>query len=121
MYATLTTAGAVTEHEGIPDLEALQAVVAAGTKDGQGWVEACRVKLGGVDVVMWLHEEGKYAGPGDRPLATNSIATGIALDSRSIRLTDWICGDVVFTGSEDDEGETTSLPVEALDSLKAVA
>ena len=65
-------------------------------------------------VTMWLNEEGKLFGKPHNPYAQRvwdkEFGTG----------TDYIVGDVVFSGLPDDEGDTMGLTDEALQILLAV-
>lgn len=63
------------------------------------------------DLTVWLNEEGKLIG-----MPVNLIGTHMW--ERSFGQTDVLVGDVVFTGSSDDEGETLPLPNEWLVQLQ---
>jgi hypothetical protein len=55
------------------------------------------------DFTMWVNEEGKLLG-----LEENKIAT-VIWEVRFGLGTDIICGDVVFTGGMDEDGETLTI------------
>jgi hypothetical protein len=55
------------------------------------------------DFTMWVNEEGKLLG-----LPVNEIAT-VIWEVRFGLDTDIICGDVVFTGGMDEDGETLTI------------
>ena len=55
------------------------------------------------DFTMWVNEEGKLLG-----LEENKIAT-VIWEVRFGIGTDIICGDVVFTGGMDEDGETLTI------------
>lgn len=98
MYYTVTPEGRWSEHEGVPDLDALTAAVG-------GYVEAVGMTREGDDAILWLNEEGKLEG-----LPRNESATLIAHSFEAIQTADYIAGSAVFTGAPDENGDTTSLP-----------
>jgi hypothetical protein len=62
---------------------------------------------------MWCNEEGKMEG-----LAHNPV--GQALWVQAFGATDYIVGDVVFTGGTDKDGETLPLSEERAREIRAV-
>jgi hypothetical protein len=69
----------------------------------------------GPEITMWVNEEGLLRGD----LVQNWIATGFMRELFSSRSP--IMGDVVFTGGNDEEGNTLSIPTDALESLVGMA
>jgi hypothetical protein len=55
------------------------------------------------DFTMWVNEEGKLLGLEENKIATVIWEVRFGLD------TDIICGDVVFTGGMDEDGETLTI------------
>lgn len=55
------------------------------------------------DFTMWANEEGKLLGLEENKIATVIWEVRFGLD------TDIICGDVVFTGGMDEDGETLTI------------
>ena len=70
-----------------------------------GWIEC--VELTKLNADMWVNEEGKLNG-----LGYNFFGT--ILWELQYGLTDIIVGDIVLTGSVDDEGNTLGLSEETL-------
>ena len=106
MWATLIVDGAFEKHEGVPTLEQMQEWVKAPSQHS-AMVEVVELKHG---IDMWLNEEGKYVFGEPVPREfVNRRATMFAHEAHSISVSDWISGDVVFTGGADDEGETVGL------------
>jgi hypothetical protein len=105
MWATLTVEGEFEVHDGVPSLEQMQGIV-KGPEQAYGLVEVVELKHG---ITMWINEEGKYEDP-----RRNGRATIFAREARSIYPNDHICGDVLFTGGPDEEGETQGLTDEQL-------
>lgn len=87
-----------------------------GLKDMQrivgGWIQPIAIEVGGVEVEMYLNEEGKIIG-----LPRNDEATGLCRPGVDIFEGDFISGDVFIIGGVDDEGESTSIPPEVADAL----
>jgi hypothetical protein len=98
----ITTDGNVAELDSI-SLAVLQESVG-------GWVQAIDLRD---DVTMWCNEEGKMEG-----LAHNPV--GQALWVQAYGATDYIVGDVVFTGGTDKDGETLPLSEERAREIRAV-
>ena len=71
----------------------------------QGYVE--RVHFN--DYVMWVNEEGKLKG-----LDFNVFADDL-FSQQYVSTGDWIVGDVVFTGLDDEEGNTIGLTDEQVE------
>lgn len=69
----------------------------------------------GPEITMWVNEEGLLRGD----LVQNWIATGFMRELFSSRSP--IMGDVVFTGGVDEDGNTLSVPADALESLRGMA
>lgn len=120
MYATLTTEGVYEEHEGVPTLDEMQAIVAQGATPGHRWVEALELRHG---ITMWSNEEAKYAGPpcgaiicrhDGHALPRNARATFAAQEYPGLFPGDFIAGDVVFTSHDPETGETAGLNDEQL-------
>lgn len=97
MYIVITTDREVTEHEGLPDLDRLQAIAG-------GDVETIGLNREGIFAVMWFGEDGKRAS-----LDVNEAATYIAQMWAGISPNDFVVGPVILTGSADEEGDTTPL------------
>jgi hypothetical protein len=55
------------------------------------------------DFTMWVNEEGKLLGLEENKIATVIWEVRFGID------TDIICGDVVFTGGMDEDGETLTI------------
>jgi len=106
MWATLTVDGEFVRGDGVPALEVMQDFVKGPDQRGGTLVEVVEIKH---DIAMWINEEGKY-----EDQRVNHRATMFAHEAKSIRTIDYICGDVVFTGGPDDEGETMGLTDEQL-------
>ncbi|MGV0985065.1 MAG: DUF3846 domain-containing protein [Limnohabitans sp.] len=113
MWATLKVDGTFEKHEGVPTLEEMQEFVRAPQQaPGQGMVEVVELKHG---IDMWLNEEGKYVFGEPAPMEFwNRRATMFAHEAKAIYPSDMIVGDVLFTGGNDDEGETVGLSDEQL-------
>lgn len=62
-------------------------------------------------LTIWVNEEGKLYGLPINPMAT-------FLWEKYFGLTDFICGDVIFTGGTDEEGETLGLDEETAKELR---
>lgn len=97
----ITTGGEVRELDSI-ELEALQKAVG-------GWVQAIGLRP---DLTMWLNEEGKVNG-----LPHNQIGQAF-WDNVYGEGTDYISGDVVFTGGTDENGETLALSDDIAEAVK---
>jgi hypothetical protein len=82
-------------------LEQLQGVVG-------GWVQAVDFTD---NLTIWVNEEGKLVGLPINPMAT-------FLWEKYFGLTDFICGDVIFTGGTDEEGATLGLDEETAKELR---
>jgi len=106
MWATLTVDGEFEQHDGVPELEEMQTFVTGPTQRGRALVEVVEIKHG---ITMWINEEGKYEDP-----RRNHRATFFAHEAKAIYAQDFICGNVLFTGGADDEGETEGLNAEQL-------
>ena len=65
-----------------------------------GWVQAIDLTT---SMTMWCNEEGKLEGLPHNPFAQKLWDVAFGAD------TDYIVGDVVFTGTPDDEGYTTAV------------
>ena len=63
------------------------------------------------DLTLWCNEEGKLYGLPINPMAT-------FLWEKSFGLTDFICGNVIFTGGTGEEGETLGLNEETAKELR---
>lgn len=94
MWITLNTKGGFVTRVGIPTGPEIHEFVG-------GYFEVVRIKH---DILMWLNEEGKLI---DLPM--NRGATMLAHMAGAISEYDYIAGNVVFTGSEDDHGDHTAL------------
>lgn len=93
----VTTKGDITEIDLSRDsLTALQEGVG-------GWVQAIDLTT---TMTMWCNEEGKLEGLPHNPFAQ------AMWDKAFGAHTDYIVGDVVFTGTPDDEGYTQSVTAE---------
>jgi hypothetical protein len=73
-----------------------------------GYIEC--VYLHNRNLDLWLNEEGKITG-----LPVNPKATGLWMEMYG--LTDMIVGDVIITGTADEEGYTTGLTDEEVTQL----
>lgn len=98
----ISTDGNVTELDSI-SLAVLQESVG-------GWVQAIDLRD---DVTMWCNEEGKMEGLPHNPV-------GQALWVQAFGATDYIVGDVVFTGGTDRDGETLPLSEDRAREIRAV-
>lgn len=78
----------------------------------EGLVQCVALPQNGVE--MWLNDEGKLIG-----LLTNLTATKVW--ESEYGHTDWIAGNVVFTGPADEEGYITDLDEEVVESLQIFA
>lgn len=105
-WATLKTDGEFAVHEGIPELEDLQAAVG-------GYVQVLEVKS---EITMWCNEDvpEKFMGVPRREWE-NPLATWLVQDAG---INDVIAKDVAFTGGPDEEGETTGLTEEQVEYLR---
>jgi hypothetical protein len=99
----ITTAGAVEELDMSADgLQVLQTAVG-------GWVQAIDLDD---ELTMWLNEEGKLVGLPHNPYAQ------FAWDKRFGAHTDYMVGDVVFTGGTDEDGATLGLDQDTADQIR---
>jgi len=101
---TLNTEGEAKEVElveGESQLDKLQQAVG-------GWVQAVDFTP---NLTLWCNEEGKLIGLPINPMAT-------FLWEKYFGLTDFICGNVIFTGGTGDEGETLGLNEETAKELR---
>lgn len=98
----ITTDGNVQELDSI-SLAVLQESVG-------GYVQAIDLRD---DVTMWCNEEGKLEGLPHNPV-------GQALWAQAFGATDYIVGNVVFTGGADKDGETLPLSEERASEIRAV-
>jgi hypothetical protein len=99
----VTTTGAVEELDMTADgLQVLQTAVG-------GWVQAIDLDD---ELTMWLNEEGKLVGLAHNPYAQ------LAWDKRFGAHTDYMVGDVVFTGGTDEEGATLGLDQDTADQIR---
>jgi len=73
-----------------------------------GWVQAVDFTP---QLTIWVNEEGKLHGLPINPMAT-------FLWEKYFGLTDYICGNVIFTGGTDDEGYTLGLNEETAEQLR---
>lgn len=94
----MTTALIVKADGTVQELESLS-LTALQTAVG-GWVQAIDLSP---EVSLWCNEEGKLVGLPHNPHAQ------ILWDEAFGAGTDFIVGDVVFTGTPDSEGETQGL------------
>jgi hypothetical protein len=97
----ITTSGEVRELDSI-ELETLQKAVG-------GWVQAIGLRP---DLTLWLNEESKLLG-----LPHNQIGQAF-WDNVYGEGTDYITGDVVFTGGTDEDGETLALSDDIAEAVK---
>jgi hypothetical protein len=99
----ITTTGTVEELDMTADgLQVLQTAVG-------GWVQAIDLDD---ELTMWLNEEGKLVGLPHNPYAQ------FAWDKRFGAHTDYMVGDVVFTGGTDEEGATLGLDPDTADQIR---
>lgn len=70
-------------------------------------------------LTVFLDEEGKYTGPDGGPKPTNQRVTALAHQDRSIFDWDFVCGDVIFMGLYDNDGETLSLTDDQVHHVQA--
>ena len=101
---TLNTEGEAKEVElveGESQLDKLQEAVG-------GWVQAVDFTP---NLTIWVNEEGKLIGLPINPMAT-------FLWEKYFGLTDFICGNVIFTGGTGEEGETLGLNEETAKELR---
>jgi Domain of unknown function (DUF3846) len=121
MYATLTAEGTFEKHEGKPSLEQMQEFVAGPGQKARGesgMVELVQIAHG---IDMWFNEEGKYECVTDEGVAIeNKVATMFAQKEPGLFAGDWIAGDALFTGSDDD-GETIGLTDEQMAYVEQAA
>lgn len=73
-----------------------------------GWVQAVDFTP---QLTIWVNEEGKLHGLPINPMAT-------FLWEKYFGLTDYICGNVIFTGGTDSEGYTLGLNEETAEQLR---
>lgn len=102
-WLTLSTAGEVRRHSGVPSADDLHRSVG-------GYFEAITIKVLGKNITMYLNEEGKFGNSRDNDIATE-LAQGM------IAAWDYIVGDVVLTGPAGKSGEETSLPLDVAEYL----
>jgi len=76
-----------------------------------GYVEAITLSP---DLIMWVNEDGK-----GNKLPFNQAATSIFVKHRGG--TDFIVGQVVFTGGNDSNGDTTGIGEDQIQQLKTYA
>ena len=101
----VTTAGVVTELDLSEDsLATLQNGVG-------GWVQAIDLTT---SMTMWCNEEGKLNGLPHNPFAQKLWDVALGAD------TDYIVGDVVFTGTPDEEGYTTGITAQDEEVIRNV-
>jgi len=101
----VTTAGVVTELDLSEDsLATLQNGVG-------GWVQAIDLTT---SMTMWCNEEGKLNGLPHNPFAQKLWDVAFGAD------TDYIVGDVVFTGTPDEEGYTTGITAQDEEVIRNV-
>jgi hypothetical protein len=99
----VTTTGAVEELDMTADgLQVLQTAVG-------GWVQAIDLDD---SLTMWLNEDGKLVGLPHNPYAQ------FAWDKRFGVHTDYMVGDVIFTGGTDEEGATLGLDRDTADQIR---
>jgi hypothetical protein len=99
----ITTTGEVTDLDLSTDsLQTLQTAVG-------GWVQVIDLDD---SLSMWLNEEGKLVGLPHNPYAQ------FAWDKTFGAHTDYMVGDVVFTGGTDDEGATLGLDSDTADQIR---
>ena len=87
--------------------------------DGESQLKQLQEAVGGLvqavdftpDLTLWCNEEGKLVGLPINPMAT-------FLWEKYFGLTDFICGDVIFTGGTGEEGETLGLNEETAKELR---
>ena len=104
-WATLTAAGRMGFHIGIPGLRDLQDAVG-------GYVEAVGFQLAGSEATLWIAEEGKL----DAAVLRNSTAEIVAPPWPG----DWIAGDAAFTGGAGPDGETLALTAAQVAELRRI-
>jgi hypothetical protein len=97
------TTGEVVALDGI-SLDTLQTAVG-------GWVQAIDLDEA---LTMWCNEEGKLVGLPHNPFAQ------FAWDKVYGANTDYLVGDVVFTGGTGDEGETLPLDDDTADQIRVM-
>ena len=100
--------GGIAELPDTDQLDALQGAVG-------GLIEC--IHLSHLNCDMWVNEEGKMF---DLPL--NRIATALFTDEwsqRGYEINDYICGDVIITGTANAKGETVGLTDEQVTTLLA--
>lgn len=78
-----------------------------------GWVQAIDLPLS-TEVTMWLNEEGKLTG-----LPHNTTAQKL-WDKAFWVGSDFVVGDVVITGTADEEGATLPLGDDMADRIRAI-
>ncbi len=87
--------------------------------EGESQLEKLQEAVGGLvqavdftpNLTIWVNEEGKIIGLPINPMAT-------FLWEKYFGLTDFICGNVIFTGGTGDEGETLGLNEETAKDLR---
>jgi hypothetical protein len=99
----ITTNGEVRELDSL-ELETLQNAVG-------GWVQAISLRP---DLTMWMNEESKINGLPHNPVAQSLWDNVYGKD------TDYISGDVVFTGGTDDNGESIPLGGDVAKRLREI-
>jgi hypothetical protein len=99
-WIVVDTDGSITVHDALHDYRDIQAAVG-------GDIEAIPSHL---PMTVYVHEEGKYAGPGGEPLAVNHLMTALC---RSVLMPgDYIAGPAAIFGPPDTRGEETDVPPE---------
>ncbi len=87
--------------------------------EGESQLDKLQEAVGGLvqavdftpNLTIWVNEEGKLIGLPINPMAT-------FLWERYFGLTDFICGNVIFTGGTGEEGETLGLNEETAKELR---
>ena len=79
-----------------------------------GWVEAVDMTD---TLTMWVDEEGKLAGKPINPVANQVVGSYRV----GLMPGDFIVGDVLLTGFDQDSGEVTPLPVYAVELITLIA
>lgn len=81
-----------------------------------GYFEHITITTGPDGLSMWVNEDGLM-----KNLRPNEVASSMYRLSRALESDTTIVGDVVFTGTADEEGDTRDIPQKWIDRLCSLA